>query len=64
MQREELRKEIAELAGDDKYKEVQGVLWATISGWVVIVSAIYVLHLGQEFHFIFHVQRVLEKENS
>ena len=23
-----------------------------ISGWVVIVSAIYILHLGQLFHFL------------
>ena len=42
----------------EKEKKTNSVVYEVqelISGWIVIVhvSAIYVLHLGQEFHFIF-----------
>ena len=60
MKKLETKEDKLEMKEDQLEKEQQtnSVVYEVqelISGWIVIVhvSAIYVLHLGQEFHFIF-----------
>ena len=54
-EKKELEKEKNKLEKEQQTNPVVYEVQELISGWIVIVhvSAIYVLHLGQEFHFIF-----------